>query len=49
MQCRFQSAIDGKILEGTKFVQSDRRFQILGYNVIDERNYQYYFTLSLEQ
>lgn len=48
MWCRFQSLIDANLLEGTKFVQGGRRFTIVGWEIVDERNYQYYFTLALK-
>ena len=47
MQCRFQDAIDINLLQDTKFVQGDRRFTIAGFEVIDERDFYYEFTLNL--
>lgn len=47
MQCRFQSAIDSNIKKDTKFVQGDRVFTVVGFNVIDERDFYYQFTLNL--
>jgi hypothetical protein len=47
MQCRFQEAIDANVIVSTKFVQGNRKFTIIGMSVIDERNYQYHFTLNL--
>ena len=48
MWCRFQSLIDSNLLEGTKFVRGDRKFTIVGWEVIDSRDFQYYFTLNLK-
>lgn len=47
MQCRFQDAIDTNLLKDTKFVQADRRFDIAGFEIIDERDFYYEFTLNL--
>lgn len=49
MQCRFQSAIDGNIKVGTKFVVGNDRFQVIGFSIIDRKNFQYHFTLELAQ
>src|SRR5438270_12720870 len=46
MICRFQSAIDQSIKVNTKFVQGNRRFTIIGFDIIDERTFYYSFTLA---
>jgi hypothetical protein len=47
MICRFQSALENNLLEDTKFVQAGRRFTIVGYEVIDAKDFYYEFTLNL--
>lgn len=47
MWCRFQSLIENNLLTGTKFVQNGRRFTIDSYEVVDSKNFQYYFTLNM--
>lgn len=47
MICRFQDLLAANLTEGTKFVQAGRYFTIVGYNIIDERNFYYEFTLNL--
>ena len=47
MVCRFQEAIDSNVIVSTKFVQADRRFTIIGINIIDERDFYYHFVLNL--
>lgn len=48
MHCRFQSAIDASLLTDTKFVQGNRVFTIAGFEVVDERDFYYKFTLNLK-